>query len=93
MRLEIFKVVDVRLPVKRLEKMFQKLSMDKKKPGWQGTVNLVIINDARMRELNREFREKDKSTDVLSFNIETPDSRDSVFGEVYVSAPTAAKAG
>jgi probable rRNA maturation factor len=32
----------------------------------------MVINDARMREINFEFRRKDKPTDVLSFPQYTP---------------------
>ncbi|MEW6413102.1 MAG: rRNA maturation RNase YbeY [Candidatus Zixiibacteriota bacterium] len=91
MKLHIYKETGGRLPVKRLEKMFDKLSAEEKKPGWQGNVNLVIIDDDRMRELNKRFRKIDKTTDVLSFNIDTPDCEESLLGEVYVSAPTAAR--
>jgi probable rRNA maturation factor len=55
----------------------------------QGLVNLVFTDDKRMRRLNRDFRSKDSSTDVLSFNIDEPDDPQAVFGEVYVSVPTA----
>ena len=30
-------------------------------------VNVLVTDDAQMRELNRKFRKKDKATDVLSF--------------------------
>jgi probable rRNA maturation factor len=33
----------------------------------RGEVNVLLTNDRRMRELNRRFRQKDKTTDVLSF--------------------------
>src|SRR3954454_25254767 len=33
----------------------------------QGAVNILLTNDRKMRELNRRFRRKDKTTDVLSF--------------------------
>gem|GEM_PF-134064 len=36
-------------------------------------LHIMIINDARMREINFEFRHKDKPTDVLSFPQYTPD--------------------
>lgn len=35
-------------------------------------IHVMIINDARMRELNFTFRKKDKPTDVLSFPQYTP---------------------
>ena len=42
-------------------------------------VSLLLIDDARMREMNKEWREKDKPTNVLSFQ--------SVQKERLVSAP------
>jgi probable rRNA maturation factor len=33
----------------------------------RGTVNLVLVSDAAMRRLNRDWRGKDYATDVLSF--------------------------
>jgi probable rRNA maturation factor len=33
----------------------------------KGDVNVLLTNDRKMRGLNRRFRRKDKSTDVLSF--------------------------
>ena len=35
--------------------------------GLRGEVSLLLTDDARMRQLNREFRGKRKTTDVLSF--------------------------
>ncbi len=35
-------------------------------------LNVLITDDARMREINREHRKKDKATDVLSFPQFTP---------------------
>jgi probable rRNA maturation factor len=36
----------------------------------RGDVTVAIVSDARMRALNRQFRGKDKVTDVLSFPVE-----------------------
>lgn len=35
--------------------------------GGQGEVSLVVVGDQRMRNLNRQYRQQDKVTDVLSF--------------------------
>jgi probable rRNA maturation factor len=40
------------------------------------TVSLSIIRDAEMREINRDHREKDTPTDVLSFPLYEPDAFD-----------------
>jgi len=47
------------------------------------SVILVFIDDRRMSSLNRQFRGKDKTTDVLSFNMNEPD--DPLLGEIYIS--------
>ena len=46
-------------------------------------VNLIFIGDARMRQLNHRFRQKNKTTDVLSFPLETNGKM--IEGEIYIS--------
>ena len=41
--------------------------------------SLVIVGDARMRSLNKEYRQKDKTTDVLTFD----------YGEIFICLPQA----
>lgn len=91
MRLSIFKEAPGRVPLKRLERLFAKLSAEEKKPGWNGMVNLIFIDDKGIQSLNKQFRRINKPTDVLAFNIDHPDDAKSIFGEVYVSIPTATK--
>jgi len=38
----------------------------------RGTVTVAIVSDARVRALNRQYRRKDKATDVLSFPASAP---------------------
>jgi probable rRNA maturation factor len=53
----------------------------------RGPVSVVIVGDARMRELNRRFARVDGTTDVLAFDLsEGPSAGDSVAGEVIVNA-------
>ena len=43
------------------------------------TLNIVFVTPKRSRELNKEFRKKNKPTDVLSFNsFSVPDKGSSV---------------
>ncbi len=51
------------------------------------TVSVAIVDDDRIREINRSFRETDATTDVIAFEAE--DEPDRVAGEVIVSADTA----
>ena len=52
-----------------------------------GSVNLVLCENAYIRDLNRRFRKLDKVTDVLSFIYEEED----VFGEIYIATLKAKK--
>jgi probable rRNA maturation factor len=40
----------------------------------EATVSLSLVRDPEMRELNREHRQKDSATDVLSFPLYEPDA-------------------
>ena len=88
MKLLVFNQTGARIPRGKLQRLFSLVTAAEADRTWLGSVNLVFIGDARMRTLNRRFRHKDRSTDVLSFAIDNPDA-DGTFGEVYVSVPTA----
>jgi probable rRNA maturation factor len=40
--------------------------------GTRGTVNVSVVSDTRIRELNRRFRGRNRTTDVLSFPSSDP---------------------
>jgi probable rRNA maturation factor len=40
--------------------------------GVHGAITVAIVSDARVRALNRQYRKKDKATDVLSFPAVAP---------------------
>jgi probable rRNA maturation factor len=66
-------------------------------------LSLLITDDATVRELNKKYRGKDKTTDVLSFALEADQRSDAAagfvmppgemvhLGEVVVSYPKAAE--
>ncbi len=91
MRLLVFGESGSRLPVKRIRRLFSLIVEEEADPDWQSEVNLIFTTDNRMRSLNREFRGKNQSTDVLSFNIESPVEAGNIFGEIYISVPIAAR--
>ena len=53
----------------------------------RGTVTVAIISDARVRALNRQYRRKDKVTDVLAF----PSGERGHLGDVVIAAGVAAR--
>lgn len=56
--------------------------------GLQGDVSVLVMDDAGIRRLNREFRRKDQATDVLSFPA-PPET--GAAGDLAISLETAAR--
>ena len=55
-------------------------------------LGILFVGDQRMRSLNRQYRGKDRTTDVLAFAMrEAPHSSSSVLGDVVIAVPTAAR--
>ncbi len=46
------------------------------------SITVILCSDYTIRKLNKQFRKKDKATDVLSFPIT---SDDGFLGEIYIS--------
>ena len=56
----------------------------------QAEVSVVITDDRRVHELNRDYRNIDRPTDVLSFDLGSQEGpEDDVLGEIYISAEKA----
>jgi probable rRNA maturation factor len=55
-------------------------------------VSIAFVDDRRMRELNRTYRQKDATTDVLSFMFgdDTPEG-EHYLGEIVIAVPTATR--
>jgi probable rRNA maturation factor len=56
-----------------------------------GQVSVLLTHDAEIRALNRRFRGKDSSTDVLSFPGEEGPDLGEHLGDVVISVETAAR--
>ena len=62
----------------------------------RGQVTVLLTTDRRIRRLNRDFRNKDEVTDVLSFPADPiPNAKpvERVAGDLAISIPTARKQG
>ena len=61
-------------------------------------VNVTFVDNEQIRELNKQFRDKDKSTDVLSFPLGendefdlNPETNNLQLGDIVISMETAVK--
>ncbi len=72
----------------KIKKIFENLDCREKE------ISILVVNDARMRKLNSQYRDIDRTTDVLSFpQNEGEDCGPNPFllGDVVISAETAKK--
>jgi probable rRNA maturation factor len=56
-------------------------------PRGKSELSILFCGEARMRSLNRRFRKKDRSTDVLSFRA----SDGALLGDIVICVPYAAR--
>lgn len=89
MRLEILNDTRNRLPGKMIRELFDIVVAGEAESDWQATINIVFVGDRRMQSLNKKHRKVNRPTDVLSFNLDRPENKGRVYGEVYVSCDTA----
>jgi probable rRNA maturation factor len=87
MDLVICKEIPVRLPSSHLRRLFDMVVRVEARPSWAAHVNLIVCSNARIRGLNRQFRDTDRPTDVLSFNLDGPEEGGDTFGEIYIALP------
>lgn len=81
-----------------LKKIKRWVSLILKKPGYQDSeISILFVDDEGIRVLNKNYRGKDRATDVLSFSqleevknskLQTPNS-ELLLGDVVISLETA----
>ena len=55
-------------------------------------LGIMFVGDQRMRGLNRRYRGKDRTTDVLAFAMrQAPNSSTGLLGDVVIAVPTAVR--
>ena len=59
--------------------------------GLEGTVDVLLADDATLKRLNKAYRGKNKATDVLSFPAADEMVAEGVAGDLAISLETAAK--
>jgi len=91
MRLFLFKECSVRLPRAKLRRLCEHIVAGERFGRSRSEIHLVFVPESKMRRLNRRYRGIDRTTDVLSFNLDPAKDPDGVFGEVYISPTVAAR--
>jgi len=78
-----------------INELIEKVVLECLKEEGKGTdyeVSVTFVDDEEIRELNREYRNVDKSTDVLSFPLDESEFDipvDTLLGDIVISAETA----
>jgi probable rRNA maturation factor len=78
---------NLKIDEKKISSIFEFVSEIVKKEQ-NGTLNIVFISDEEIKNLNKEYRKKDKTTDVLSFHYFEDFSelqKDDIAGEIVIS--------
>ncbi|MCU0684793.1 MAG: rRNA maturation RNase YbeY [Polyangiaceae bacterium] len=72
---------------RRAEKMLDRLGLGPRE------LSVLLTDDRRIHQLNRDYRSKDRPTDVLAFAMDEGDGRgaDELLGDVVISLETAAR--
>ncbi len=82
-----FKNVDVCLP--RLEKLVRAICNRFKLS--KATISIAIVDDAQIRKINKQFLNRDSTTDCLSFDLSDDDTNAPKSFELVVNAEMAVK--
>lgn len=90
MMFEIFNETNETIDIKDIETLLNNtvkfLSIE------EAIFNVIIVDDEKIHEINREYRNVDRPTDVISFALEddkTMTSEVRILGDIYVSIDTA----
>lgn len=76
-------VDNARIPLSKIRLTLSRI-VDRESVG--GTVQVIVVDDVTMRRLNRRFKGKDKTTDVLSFPFAEAmpgTEAEKLIGEIY----------
>ncbi len=88
-RIEIFNQVNEEIP--ELDTVLKVLYSAIEKEGLENTIfNLIIVDNEYIHELNRDYRNIDRETDVITFALEDDDTMVlpdgvRVLGDIYIS--------
>ncbi len=59
--------------------------------GYQGEINVIIVDNRKIRELNKKYFHRSTATDVIAFSYNTWSKKENFYGDVFISAEQAEK--
>lgn len=83
LKIEMIETVNTTSAIRKAAKKAAKAAA--KIEGQKGSVSLLFTDDDNIRQLNKQYREKDAVTDVLSF----PSEEEGFLGDIALSLPRA----
>ncbi|MBN4076580.1 rRNA maturation RNase YbeY, partial [Gemmatimonas aurantiaca] len=89
MKLSVNKEIVCRIPRARLHRLAEIIAR-KECIDSVAALNLVLVDDVAQRRMNSEYRNRNMTTDVLSFSYES-DEFSQLIGEIYISVPQTRK--
>ncbi|MFH1258790.1 MAG: rRNA maturation RNase YbeY [Elusimicrobiota bacterium] len=57
----------------------------------QGEINVIIVDNRKIRELNKKYLHRSAATDVIAFSYNTRSKKEDFYGDVFISAEQAEK--
>ena len=88
MEIEVFNETDENVEyIEELKKFLESVSLDE---GLKNVIfNVIIVGNKKIKELNKDYRNIDKETDVITFALEDDKSFNSqdirMLGDIYIS--------
>jgi len=87
---QLINETDAEIDQRRIQKLITHIFQSEGLPT-ETIINIIFTDNATIRELNKKFLDRDRPTDVLSFNVHTEylPSELPILGDVYISAEKA----
>jgi len=88
-KIEVFNQTEEKIDLKYIKKI-SNFAL-KKENVRNGIINIILVNEEKIREINKEYRKIDRVTDVISFALEEGEKLSFSFGrllgDIYVCIP------
>ena len=87
---QLINETDAEIDQRRIQKLITHIFQSEELPA-ETILNIVFTDNATIHELNKKFLDRDRPTDVLSFNVHTEylHSELQILGDVYISVEKA----